>query len=234
MRRQTPPTERECRCGRVFTSIGVRATFCSRACQQRFYREDHPEYVARCRAKHFPRKAISYATCGYCDRLFVVRRQEVTGVRAVRCCRQAECRRSYNNERMGGFFREYRERTGEPYTARYREKRSEISRAYRSTEQGREAKRSADHRRRARLLSLPTEVFPAVEIHERDGWRCGICGRRVNRRLVHPHPMSASLDHVVPLSEGGAHTRANTQCSHLACNVTKNNRGGGEQLRLIG
>lgn len=36
--------------------------------------------------------------------------------------------------------------------------------------------------------------------------------------------MSASLDHVVPLSLGGAHTPENTQASHLICNGRKGNR----------
>lgn len=46
--------------------------------------------------------------------------------------------------------------------------------------------------------------------------------------------MSASLDHVVPMSKGGGHTYANTQCSHLKCNVDKKNGGHGEQLALVG
>jgi hypothetical protein len=33
-------------------------------------------------------------------------------------------------------------------------------------------------------------------------WTCGLCGRPVNSRLRYPNPMSASLDHIVPLSVG--------------------------------
>lgn len=32
------------------------------------------------------------------------------------------------------------------------------------------------------------------------------------------------LDHVIPMSKGGGHTYANTQCSHLKCNVDKGAR----------
>lgn len=34
-------------------------------------------------------------------------------------------------------------------------------------------------------------------------------------------PMSASVDHIVPLSRGGEHSMANVQCAHLSCNSSK-------------
>jgi 5-methylcytosine-specific restriction endonuclease McrA len=70
-------------------------------------------------------------------------------------------------------------------------------------------------------------------IRERDQGRCGICGKAIGTK-VWPHPRSASLDHVVPLSVGGTHDPANVQLAHLECNLAKGNRGGGEQLRLHG
>lgn len=93
------------------------------------------------------------------------------------------------------------------------------------------------HRRRVVIDGLDGaayERFDDREIFERDRWRCGLCRKRVNRRLNFPHPMSASLDHMVPIIEGGRHVRANVQLAHLACNVRKGERGGGEQLMLIG
>lgn len=85
--------------------------------------------------------------------------------------------------------------------------------------------------RRSRLEG--SERFNASEIFERDGWRCGLCGRKVDRDLKAPHPMSASLDHIQPLSLGGLHTKANVQLAHLSCNSRKQARAGG-QLRLFG
>lgn len=84
-------------------------------------------------------------------------------------------------------------------------------------------KRAEDARRRARKQSVPFEDFTREEIFERDGWICGICREPVDRSLAFPDHLSASLDHIVPLSRGGPHTRANSQCSHWICNSRKTN-----------
>lgn len=101
-----------------------------------------------------------------------------------------------------------------------------------------ETRRAALHRKNVKRRIATrgaAEVFDHREIFERDRWRCGICGRRVDRRLQHPHPRSASLDHIVPLSEDPTgHTRANVRLAHLDCNVRRSNKGGGEQLLLFG
>jgi 5-methylcytosine-specific restriction endonuclease McrA len=33
-----------------------------------------------------------------------------------------------------------------------------------------------------------------------------------------------TVDHIIPLSKGGAHAVANLQLAHLACNIRKGNR----------
>ena len=73
--------------------------------------------------------------------------------------------------------------------------------------------------------------FSRLEIYERDGWRCGICGRKVRNTLKAPHPQSATIDHIMPLARGGRHTRENVQLAHFICNSRKSDKGSG-QLRL--
>lgn len=91
------------------------------------------------------------------------------------------------------------------------------------------------HRRKARKKGASSgDPVRREQIAMRDRWRCQLCGTRVDRRLHWPDPRSASLDHIVPLSSGGRHEPANVQLAHLECNVRKSNRGGGEQLALIG
>lgn len=85
--------------------------------------------------------------------------------------------------------------------------------------------RAYSQARRSRLKGGETEQFTDLEIFERDEWICGICHHPIDPLLRHPNPDSVSLDHIVPVSDGGAHTRANTQASHLLCNMIKGNRG---------
>jgi 5-methylcytosine-specific restriction endonuclease McrA len=92
----------------------------------------------------------------------------------------------------------------------------------------------ANHRKRARRNGGKHEAVYAQRVFERDRWRCGVCRKKIDPKLKNPHPMSVSLDHVVPLSQGGDHSYANTQATHLTCNIARGARGGGEQLRLIG
>ncbi len=106
--------------------------------------------------------------------------------------------------------------------------------ALRNPERKREVMRKSTQRRRAQKRMTACENFSDGEIFDRDRWVCGVCREKINRRLRHPHPRSASLDHIVPLSQGGPHTRANVRAAHLQCNVRRGNRGGGEQLMLIG
>lgn len=94
--------------------------------------------------------------------------------------------------------------------------------------------RDAVHRRRVAMTGADAERIDSREIYERDHWRCGVCRKRADRRLQWPHPMSPSLDHVVPIADGGPHTRANVRLAHLTCNTGRGARGGGEQLALIG
>lgn len=95
--------------------------------------------------------------------------------------------------------------------------------------------RRKTQQRRARLKGDPdAELIDRDDIGDRDGWRCGLCATKVDRTLPYPHPKSASLDHIVPLSVGGKHVLTNVQIAHFGCNMAKGNRGGGEQLLLVG
>lgn len=99
-----------------------------------------------------------------------------------------------------------------------------------------EAKRKRDlihhKRRRAAQRGAQAERVDRDVVGERDGWRC-FCGKRINRAIAYPDPMSPSLDHVIPLAQRGPHTYANTRIAHLTCNVTRQHHGGGEQLALL-
>lgn len=61
----------------------------------------------------------------------------------------------------------------------------------------------------------------------RDGMRCHLCGGRVRPGDVH-------LDHVVPLSLGGAHDVSNLRVAHARCNLSKRADARNEQILLFG
>lgn len=73
-------------------------------------------------------------------------------------------------------------------------------------------------KRRARDLgATEVENISRDEIMQRDNQTCHLCLRWVS---VH----DASLDHVVPLSKGGQHTKDNVRLAHRVCNSRKGDR----------
>jgi 5-methylcytosine-specific restriction endonuclease McrA len=52
--------------------------------------------------------------------------------------------------------------------------------------------------------------------------------------LVVPHLKVPTIDHIVPLADGGDDVKVNVQLAHFICNSIKGDRGGGEQLLLVG
>ncbi len=82
-----------------------------------------------------------------------------------------------------------------------------------------------DHARR-RTESIrtngPAERYTTEEIGERDGWICGVCRDPVDPTLEHPHPLSPSKDHIVPIALGGTDTGDNMWITHWGCNHERN------------
>lgn len=69
-------------------------------------------------------------------------------------------------------------------------------------------------RRRARKLNTTVEHFTRAEIIARDDSTCYLCGKRCAPDEIH-------LDHVIPLSKGGPHTRDNLRVACAPCNIRK-------------
>lgn len=90
---------------------------------------------------------------------------------------------------------------------------------------------AASRRRRLRVATTWDGVTDA-EIFERDRWMCGICRKRIGKKFRYPHPRSASIDHLLPLSLGGDDTALNKRAAHLGCNVSRNAGRPDEQMPL--
>lgn len=54
---------------------------------------------------------------------------------------------------------------------------------------------------------------------------CGICGKPVDKTLKYPDPMSASVDHIIPVSKNGDPVALeNLQLAHRYCNRQKSDK----------
>ncbi len=52
----------------------------------------------------------------------------------------------------------------------------------------------------------------------RDGWVCWICGGEIDPAISHPHRLGGTVDHVIPLAEGGSDADDNCRAAHMTCN----------------
>ena len=86
---------------------------------------------------------------------------------------------------------------------------------------------NAKARRRSRAEGVGVERFRRESIFVRDRGLCAYCGLGLD-------PANWHLDHVVPLSKGGAHTRANSAAACPSCNRKKGDMSAAEFRVEIG
>ncbi len=54
---------------------------------------------------------------------------------------------------------------------------------------------------------------------------CAICGKPVDFSIPYPHPLSACIDHIIPVSKGGHPSDINNmQLAHMTCNRQKSDK----------
>lgn len=87
--------------------------------------------------------------------------------------------------------------------------------------------------RRGKARPKVVRPITMLELGVRDGWRCHLCRKRVNRRLFSPHPMSPTADHLIPVKDGGSDDAENLRLAHRVCNTRRGTRGV-VQLLLVG
>lgn len=77
--------------------------------------------------------------------------------------------------------------------------------------------------RRARRRGLTSEPINRWAIFERDEWICHPCGTSIDAQLKNRHPLSASIDHIIPLADpySPGHVASNVAAAHLRCNISK-------------
>jgi len=97
-----------------------------------------------------------------------------------------------------------------------------------------EAQNEAHRRRYARRKAQTTGPrYVLADVAKRDGFRCHICGARVDMGLSGRHPMGPTADHLLPVAAGGGDESTNIALAHLRCNIKRGTKGVA-QLRLVG
>lgn len=90
------------------------------------------------------------------------------------------------------------------------------------------------HIRRAQRFGCAVERINKLKVFERDMWKCRICGIEAPRSAMGTGQHNApELDHVVPLSRGGAHSYSNTQLACRSCNRFKRDMTVEEMLQRL-
>ncbi|HEY5576220.1 MAG TPA: HNH endonuclease [Clostridiaceae bacterium] len=80
------------------------------------------------------------------------------------------------------------------------------------------------HIKKAKKFHVEYEHMDPLDLYEKDNWKCAICGEKIDKNLYYPNPMSASIDHIIPFTKGGTHTKGNVRATHLRCNIIRGNK----------
>lgn len=97
-----------------------------------------------------------------------------------------------------------------------------------------DANRAARFRRRARKRGVNTDR--GITLHrvaERDNDRCYLCMGLVDWLSHFTDDQYPSIDHVIPLVDGGGHTWDNVKLAHRLCNSIKGSRSGDGYLDYL-
>jgi len=178
--------------------------------------------------KNKPKTEKSIRRCKVCG-------EEITG-RLVYCsdeCRKEKARRSnvnYNKQRKTLKKRLCKECTS-VFVPEYGNKRREFCSDICLKRYNRDNRKAKE---KAKENDVYYEYVNPLKVFKRDGWRCQLCGKKLNPRNRGKIKDNApELDHIIPWSKGGEHSYRNTQCACRKCNGDKGAKERG-QLRLFG
>lgn len=191
----------------------------------------HRERNRRRKAREAGRKY--YFTGKPCKRGHIDRRF-VSSHLCVTCCREKafehfwsltpekrEARRAYERQRWQDpahrrRMREYQRQPAELEKQRRRNRPWKRANRARCTDR--------QNKRNALLYAVFVEEVSLAFLFTRDKGCCQLCGAVLSLATPWPDPKTPTRDHIVPLTKGGTHERANLQLACAECNIRKGNR----------
>lgn len=216
-------------CGAVYNATYSGQRTCGRDCGMKLWRANQgyegesPRHTRTCICGRVFRSTVGAGLCTGCRPRAPVRRRPHFGDLLTVVC---SCGNAFDFVYAAG-------RTRTTCDECKRSARREQKKRQNASDAGRARKRTARRRRKARERGAVTERYTLAEIAARDKFICHLCTRRVAMTKVVPHPKSPTIDHLLPLADGGDDVRANVRLAHFICNSLRG-AGGIVQLALIG
>ena len=240
-RRAWTPAELTCAwCGKAFMQTNHAQAVCSARCKVHHWRSRNPEAVKRMNevAAAKPRKpykatpqtvcAVRFARCRSCDAWLDPRN------RSAVLCASADCRRK-DARMVRNEWAESQHRKAAPeikcagcglrFCPMYGH--SGATHCDPCARDALKVRRKAEKKLRdaVRRGSNGGKAVSPAAIFERDGWHCMLCRVETPASLRGSHqPTAPELDHIRPVSKGGAHTEDNLQLLCRACNSEKGDK----------
>lgn len=214
-------TECELCGGDMPKGIDSRARYCSRECKlevkaqgRRRYREDNRERERISGRNRYRSKAgfTGGRTCAHCQSPIP------DDVHAARRYCDDDCYKANRPEWSKSHRENNREQIAEDKRKHYfanKARYREYKKRYRKDNIDKVLDGIED--RRARKAKQFVEHVDRLEVYERDGGKCYMCGTSVDARSFH-------LDHLIPLIKGGLHETSNTAVSCPPCNLSKHSK----------
>lgn len=72
-----------------------------------------------------------------------------------------------------------------------------------------------------RAIYAAGDKIDHLVLFEMHAWICWVCDEKINKRLRFPNYMAATIEHIIPLAQGGTHTWDNVAPAHARCNFEK-------------
>jgi 5-methylcytosine-specific restriction endonuclease McrA len=179
--------------------------------KQRAYARDNAEKIAARKKEWFTKN----------------REQEIERMKEWRA-NNVEARREYAKKYDAEHVEENRSRNNN-YRAKNRAKVREANKRWRQEN----PIKVLEHRRRygsfRRMKGSTGEAvidrtISLIGILERDNYTCHICNKHIDFSLPYRHKLSATIDHLFPISFGGKHTWDNVAAAHFGCNSKMRNK----------